>query len=64
MGVCLSAGTLIVVIAVAVIFWRRRYKAIISSGHGQDNWVVGDLAEGVTEVVVTTMSDLMKKETD
>ena len=49
------------VTAVAVIIWRRKYKASLASGHGQDDWVVGD---GVTEIVVPSMSDLMKRETD
>ena len=48
----------------AVIIWRRRYKASLASIHGQDAWVVGDVLEEVTEVVVPSMSDLMKRETD
>ena len=44
----------------SVMFWRRKYRASLASGHGEDNWVAGEMAE----VVVTNMSDLMKRETD
>ena len=48
----------------SVMFWRRKYRASLASGHGEDNWVAGEMAEVVTDVVVTNMSDLMKRETD
>ena len=59
-AVCLGAGTMVVFIAVGVIFWLRRYKTTLASRLDDNNWIVTEIAD----MSVATMSDLMTKQTD
>ena len=57
---CLGAGTLIVFIALGVIFWLRKYKTTLASQLDDHNWIVAEIAD----MSVATMSDLMTRQTD
>ena len=58
-AVCLGAGTVVVFIAVGVIFWVRKYKRSLATRLDYDNWIVIEIAA----MSVAAMSDLMTRQT-
>ena len=61
-SVSLSAGTLIVFIAVGVVFWLRKKETNLALASRLDdhNWIVTEIAD----MSMATMSDLMTRQND